>query len=352
MTEILSKEKYNEYEEFLQNQSGSSFTQSLNWTKVKNTWGYEVVVARDENGKIIGGMLILIKTIPAFGLSLLYCPRGMVCDYHNKELLKELLDGAKKVAKKHKGYLFKIDPYILASDEEAIKNLTDLGFEFTPGLKHGETIQTRHNYMLLNLKGQTEDELFMTIGAKSRNCVRGAIKKGVVCEKLPSSEIDRFYEIYSMTGNRNGFSIRPKEYLKRFIDAFGDDAGMFICSIDGESICGGISVCSSERCCHVYGATSDKHRNLNGNYLMQWEMMKWGLSKGCDIYDMQGITINPEENEHLYGVYLFKKSFKCGEVVEYAGEFNFVFNKFLNRIATHMQSYIMKRNKRKANKNK
>lgn len=347
MTEILSKEKYGEYEEFLQNQSGSSFTQNLNWTKVKNTWGYEVVVTRDENGKIVGGMLILIKTIPVFGLSLLYSPRGMVCDYHNKDVLKELLSGAKMVAKKHRGYLFKIDPYILATDEEAINNLKELGFEFTPGLKHGETIQTRHNYMLLNLKGKTEDEVFMTIGAKSRNCIKGSKKKGVVCKKYPSSEIDKFYEIYSMTGNRNGFAIRPKEYLQRFIDAFGDDAAMFICSIDGDSICGGISVCTSERCCHVYGATSDKHRNLNANYLMQWEMIKWGLSKGCDIYDMQGITIDPEENEHLYGVYLFKKSFKCGEVVEYAGEFDYVFNKFLNKMATHAQNYIMKKNRKK-----
>lgn len=351
MVEILSKDKYKEYTEFLENSENSSFTQSLNWTKVKKGWGYEVVVARDENKKIIGGMLILIKTIPVCKLSLLYSPRGMVCDYHNKQILKELLNGALKVAKKHHGYLFKIDPYILASDDEAINNLKELGFEFTPGLKHGQTIQTRHNYMLCNLKGKTEDEVFMSIGAKSRNCIRGAIKKGVECKQYPVSNIDKFYEIYNMTGNRNGFSIRPKEYLKGFVEAFGDNGAMFICTYEGEPVCGGILAYCAGRCCHVYGATSDKHRQLNANYLMQWEMMKWGLAKGCDIYDMQGITITPEEDEHLYGVYQFKKSFKCGEVVEYAGEFDYVISPMLNKFATHAQNALMKynriRNKRK-----
>ncbi|MCF0118105.1 MAG: peptidoglycan bridge formation glycyltransferase FemA/FemB family protein [Bacilli bacterium] len=73
-----------------------------------------------------------------------------------------------------------------------INNLKELGFEFTPGLKHGQTIQTRHNYMLCNLKGKTEDEVFMSIGAKSRNCIRGAIKKGVECKQYPVSNIDKF----------------------------------------------------------------------------------------------------------------------------------------------------------------
>ena len=59
---------------------------------------------------------------------------------------------------------------------------------------------------------------------------------------------------------------------------------------------------------------------------MQWEMIKWAFENHCSIYDFQGVTIDPEENEHLYGVYMFKKSFKNGELVEYAGEFDYIVN--------------------------
>ena len=62
------------------------------------------------------------------------------------------------------------------------------------------------------------------------------------------------------------------------------------------------------------------------NYLMQWEMIRWAFQNHCQIYDFQGVTIDPAEDEHLYGVYMFKKSFKNGELVEYAGEFNYIIN--------------------------
>ena len=49
-------------------------------------------------------------------------------------------------------------------------------------------------------------------------------------------------------------------------------------------------------------------------YLLQWEMMKWALSTGCHIYDMQGVATQPEDSEALYNVLGFKQNF-TGEIV-------------------------------------
>ena len=114
--EILRQEQYGEYEAFVKAHRAGSFMQSVRWTKVKYNWGHQIVVSRDAAGAIRGGMLILIRKVP-LGRALLYAPRGPVCDLHDREVIADLLEGAKEVAKCHKGYLFKMDPYVLTEDE-------------------------------------------------------------------------------------------------------------------------------------------------------------------------------------------------------------------------------------------
>lgn len=50
--EILRREQYREYEDFVSNHPRGEFTQSIHWPEVKNNWRFEVVVSRDEEGKI------------------------------------------------------------------------------------------------------------------------------------------------------------------------------------------------------------------------------------------------------------------------------------------------------------
>ena len=54
--EILKKELYSEYESFCLAHPKGAFQQSVNWAKVKKDWLHEVVVSRDENGAIVGGV--------------------------------------------------------------------------------------------------------------------------------------------------------------------------------------------------------------------------------------------------------------------------------------------------------
>ena len=49
-------------------------------------------------------------------------------------------------------------------------------------------------------------------------------------------------------------------------------------------------------------------------YLVQWEMIKWGLENKCNIYDFRGITGYWDEKSPQYGVYKFKKDSMVMEV--------------------------------------
>ena len=125
--EILKKEEYGQFERFLRSQPDVSFMQSAAWRAVKDRWKHEVVVVRDEMGEIVGGMSVLIRTVFP-GMTLLYAPRGPVCDLSDEKTVRELLRGAQKLAEKYHAFALKIDPEVPESDRQTIRTLRACGF--------------------------------------------------------------------------------------------------------------------------------------------------------------------------------------------------------------------------------
>ena len=167
MTEILRPEQYEEYEAFCQSHPRGGFTQSTRWFQVKNNWKGEVVVVRDGDKKIAAGCAVLIQKLPVLGASLLYAPRGPVCDLNDRLLLEELKSGLDQLAKRHKAYQLKWDPEVLSSDTSTARTMKEMGFTLFAGPEGFETIQARFNYHLF-LNGRTEEELFKNLRSEER----------------------------------------------------------------------------------------------------------------------------------------------------------------------------------------
>ncbi len=345
--EILHKERYHEFEAFNKTHEFGSFMQSERWARIKSGWGHEVIVSRDEGGAIVGGMSVLIKRLPIFPFTLLYAPRGPVCDLNDFDVIDDLINGVRELKRKHRAYMFVMDPYVMASDELFIKRARMKGFLFTPGMADFTTIQTRNNYML-NIKNRTPDEVFASFHSKWRYNIRVAEKKGVTCVVGDTSYLDDFYALMRVTGERDGFIIRPKAYFEKMMNELGEHCRLYMCYYQGIPVSGAITTQYAGKTCYVYGASDNNHRNVMPNHLMQWEMIKWAIEGGCFLYDFQGIPFYFDENDPHYGVYRFKKGFN-GEVVEFAGEFNLVFNSFIRFIADSGEklSRRMKARKRK-----
>ncbi|MBE6837140.1 MAG: peptidoglycan bridge formation glycyltransferase FemA/FemB family protein [Ruminococcus sp.] len=338
--EILDKKNSalcEEFETFAKTHRNGVFMQSLKWPNVKDNWGWDAVISRDEKGKIKGTCLILIKRIPVLGCTFLYAPHGPVCDYYDKETLEDLLEGVKELAKKHKAYEFMWDPCFEEKETEAIEIMRSLGFKYTENAPELSTIQPRNNYMLRNIEGKTEDEVMATFKADWRNRIRKASRKGVVCKACGKEALDDFYPIMIETGKRDGFSIRSKEYFAKMLDGLTDEhCRLFVCYYEEEGkdpvpVSGAVTTQYAGKTCYVYGASANHHRNTYPNYLMQWTMIQWAIEGKNFIYDFQGIPFYKDETHPNYGVYKFKKGFE-GEVVTYAGEFFFTFSKFKKRL--------------------
>ncbi len=311
-----------EYERF--NLQNGNFMQSLKWTGVKSNWAWEAVISRNGSGEIRGACLVLIRKIPFSGSAFMYAPHGPILDWTDKETTEDIFKGILTIAEKYHAYRFMCDPLF---EEGKPRLLNSLGFAHTENADR--TVQPRANYVLRNIGGKTGEELIALFRPDHRNRVRKAARKGVYCRKCGVEALDDFYPLMKQTGRRDGILIRPREYFERFLNSFPEEqCRLFMCyaEIDGREVplSGAVAVRYGKTGTYVYGASSDHHRNLYPNYLMQFEMMNWAVEGGCDMYDFGGIPHYDDETNPAYGLYRFKKGFN-GEIVVYAGEYTYDF---------------------------
>lgn len=301
-----------------------SFMQSPRWALVKPKWGHTVLFSQREDGTLRGSMLVLSLADRGDGKALLYAPRGPVCDFHDLHALADLFAGARMLASRFGRGEFKCDPLVAEGDAEAVAGLTALGLSFSPGAKFHETVQPRQNAVRRGLAGMDEAQLLASFSAKTRYYVRRAAAQGVTCTPCPQEALPEFYALYEETGRRQGFPVRPEEYLLSILSAFGAHARLYLCrSPEGEALAGSVAVAFGPRLSFVYGASSRRRPELAACYLLQWEMLRFALERGCDLYDMGGVCTDEAESPALFHLYTFKRKFAPAEGL--AGEFRFVF---------------------------
>lgn len=319
--EISSKE----YTEFLENHERCNFQQSIEWGRVKTDWKKEIVLAEDNEGKIIGSICVLIRKIPIFG-NLMYSSRGPVCDIHNEDVLKQLTEGIIKLGKKYNSFVYRMEPDIKKDDLEFRKIIEMLDYRVKDDAKDfRDEIQPRFVFRL-DLKGKTEEEVMASFHQKTRYNIRLATKKGVIVKEAGKEEMKAFHDIMVETGKRDDFIIRSLEYFERMYDEMAPKhMKLLMAYYEDKPISGIIPIMYGNKTWYLYGASSNTHRNLMPNYLLQWEMIKQAIKAGHDMYDFRGVSGIVDESHPQYGLYRFKKGFGA-EFTEFIGEVYMPFN--------------------------
>jgi len=318
-----------ELEKFLENHKKSHFLQSPEWAKVKKEWKSEFIIIRGKDNKITGTMSILLRKVPFTNRYIMYAPRGFVCDEHDKEALFRLTEEVKKIAKKYKVFIFRLDPDIPNNDEKFKKIVIDLGYKLKSNIKNiNQVVQPKYVFRL-NIKDKTEEELLKSFNEKTRYNIRLSTRKGVKVREGTKEDLKVFYNIMKETGARDSFFIRPIEYFKNIWDAMSPKhVKLLIAEYEGEAIAAVLPVMYGNKVWYLYGGSTNKHRNLMPNYLLQFEMIKWGLQNKCELYDFRGVSGFKDTSDPQYGIYKFKKGFN-GEFVEFVDEMYIIFNRFV-----------------------
>lgn len=317
---VKNEEDKKAYKKFLEGHERCNFQQSLEWAELKKpNWIPEVILAEDEDKNIIGSLCVLIRKMPIFG-NIMYSSRGPVCDIHDLEAMKQLTDGAKELAEKYKAMALRIEPDILSSDKKFREIVTTLGYKIKDDAKDfKDEIQPRYVFRL-DIKDKTEEEVMKGFKQKWRYNIRLAGRKGVEIKEGTREDLKDFHRIMIETGKRDGFITRPLEYFEKMYDVMGPEhMKVLMAYYEGKPISGVIPIFYGNKTWYLYGASSNEHRNLMPNYLLQWEMIKMAIARHDDMYDFRGVSGVVDENHPQYGLYRFKQGFGA-TFTEFIGE--------------------------------
>lgn len=223
----------------------TSFHQTIEWGKLKETngWKYYLVGVKDQD-QIVAASLILEKKI-FLHYNLAYAPRGFLIDYNNMELLEFFTTNLKNLLKKKKTIFLKIDPYAIHLERDIdgnivengidnssyTENLIKLGYNHTGYNKGLENLQPRWA-VSLPLKGKTMDELFQNMEQKTRQLIHKNERNGLKIREITVDELDIFKKIMAHTSERRNFIDRPFEYYKNMLIHMKEKAKVIICEIN------------------------------------------------------------------------------------------------------------------------
>ena len=262
---------------------------------------------------------------------MMYVSKGPALDYTDANLLDEVIAELENRARQQQAVWLKIDPDVihgtgLPHSDNDLPNA--VGTAVTERLKQrgwrlsASQVQFR-NTIHIDL-APSDDDMLMAMSANTRRKIRAAHKKEVTIRAAGLDDLPTLYRLYQVTGQRDGFLIRPFDYYRRAWQTFmrAGLAHAFIAEYQGKAIAQLILFHFGRKCWYFYGASSNEERNRMPNYALQWEAIQWAKSQGYVIYDMWGAPDVFDESDRLWGVYRFKRGFR-GQVIRYIGAWDY-----------------------------
>ncbi len=317
---VLSATDWNHY---LSQHHDVHMLQSSAWGKLKSEFGWQSVYIVVDNV----GAQVLFRSLP-LGFSLAYIPKGPVGPRIAWEKIWSEVD---KICRQRKSVFLKLEPDLWKDAADDLwGGAPPAGFRFSP-----QDIQPLRT-IIVDLHAD-EEQILARMKQKTRYNIRLAARKEVVVR--PTDDVDAFYSLINLTGERAEFGVHSLEYYRRAHEIF-HPLGM--CELlqaeyQGQPLAALMVFTNGSRAWYLYGASSNAERNRMPTYLLQWEAMRWAKARGCTAYDFWGVPdvdeVELEANfkqrhDGLWGVYRFKRGFG-GELRRAAGPWDRVYNPIL-----------------------
>jgi hypothetical protein len=380
-----------EYRKYWETHPFKSFLSSPEIGKLRKKNGWNVVyLGLKENNNLVAATL-LVSQKRHFNRLEFYAPRGFLLDFNDENILSIFTKKIKDYIKKQKGYVLRIDPYVLYqqrnldgeivedgwNNKQSVQNLEKLGYKKVQ-IKDMEQVGWMFS---LNLEGKTEKDILKEMKPNTRNTIRKASKIGTTIRELDYDELDKFQSIMEETGERKNFSIRKLDYyqdmyklfhdkgeikyvitelnLKQYIERLNNEQqekkkeleklndakyndgkrkaiNNEIASIEKRkkeaieirkhknkdiiTLSGSMFIMIQPEIIYLSSGNYSEYMQFNSQYLIQWDMIKYGLENKFKKHNFYGIPANINLHPKDYGIYEFKRGFN-GEVEELIGEY-------------------------------
>ena len=301
--------------------------------------------------------------------------KGYLIDYSNCELVKLFTDEIIKFIKLLGGFRLIIDPYIMKKQRDSTGKCIENGKDNTYIIKYLNNLgfkEIKNNQVKLTFVLDTNKDFnktFNQMKPNTRNIINKTINKyKLIVEELPYNKLNIFKNITQDTCLRRNFKDRSLSYYQNMYKSFKDNIKVLICKLDlnlylnellseKESInnklntnnekkkkqlnkellninkkineieiwkknnkyiilSGAMFITYGDEVVYLFSGSYEKYMKFNGQYRLQYEMIKYACLNNYKRYNFYGIK-SCDDND---GIYEFKKGFN-GYVEELLGAY-------------------------------
>jgi lipid II:glycine glycyltransferase (peptidoglycan interpeptide bridge formation enzyme) len=306
----------------------ASFLQSGFWGSFKARFGWEPHPFLADWGAGPAKPLLVIRRPLAPGLSFAYVPwgpelpAGFDAAASRGPRLAELAAALRKKLPRGTAFI-RFDPPWYTEGAGAAGPVLD------KPLRRAATDVQPPDTVIVDLAKDGET-LLMDMKPKWRYNIRLAERKGVLVQRLDEQGLDIFYTLFGETARRDGIAIHSPDYYRALFELCrnypggGQEARLYLASHNGEPQAAIITLFRGDQAVYLYGASSDRNRNLMAPYLLQWRAMLDAGAAGCRQYDLFGIPPNEDPGHPMAGLYRFKTGFG-GRIIHRPGSWDLAY---------------------------
>jgi lipid II:glycine glycyltransferase (peptidoglycan interpeptide bridge formation enzyme) len=301
--------------------------QAWEWGEFRAKTGLKVErVGFFDSGRIKKALQVTFHPLPFINKTAGYYPKGFMPD-------EEQLSALDQLAKKHNALFIKLEPNIAEKVGVPSGHATVAQFLTDHKAQPGRPLFTKYTFQL-DLRPD-EEKLFENLQSKTRYNVSLAHKKGVqIIEDSSEEGLAHYLEILAETTTRQGFYAHGPEYFKTMWQQLHPTGMMriFHAVYDNQVLVSWIMFIFNGVLYYPYGASRSVHRDVMASNLMMWEMIKFGKTQGCHMFDMWG-SLGPEPSslDPWFGFHRFKKGYG-GDLVQFLGTYDLVYNQPLYKL--------------------
>ncbi|MFD7875585.1 lipid II:glycine glycyltransferase FemX [Streptomyces sp. NPDC059766] len=350
-----------------------SHLQIPSWGDVKPDWRAESLGWFDEDGRLAGAGLVLLRPLPRLRRYLAYLPEGPVIDWSAPDLERWLRPMLAQL-KSRGAFSVRMGPPVVvrrwsadavkaAIADPGVRRLGEAEATSYEPLAEGVADRLRRmgwrraaaggedgfaagqpRYVFqVPFAGRSLEDVHGGLNQQWRRNVKKAEKAGVKVVPGGPEDLPVFYGLYTETAERDRFTPRPLSYFRRMWTALNsehpDRMRLYLAHHDGEVLAAATMLTVGNHVWYSYGASTARRREVQPSNAVQWRMMTDAHRLGASVYDLRGITDTLEESDHLLGLLRFKVG-TGGQAVEYLGEWDFPLNRLLHRT---LEFYLARR---------
>ncbi|MDR3333774.1 MAG: peptidoglycan bridge formation glycyltransferase FemA/FemB family protein [Treponema sp.] len=306
----------------------ASFLQSGFWGSFKARFGWNVRPFLADWGAALPLMVIRRRIWP--GISLAYVPWGPELppdfptdDQARTQALHELAAAIQPFLPQNTAFIRFDPPWHTEEDAEPRFPVID-----KPFIRAGADVQPPDTVLVdISVPASV---ILARMKSKWRYNIGLAKKKGVVIHRRDEAGMEVFYALLRKTAKRDRIAIHGIEYYKtlfahaRDYPADGQELRLYLAEHEGEPLAGIIVLFRGADAVYLYGASSDRKRNLMATYGLQWQAMEDAKAAGCLVYDLFGIPPHEDPSHPMSGLYRFKTGFG-GRIIHRPGSWDYTY---------------------------